>query len=57
MGNVLTRQTGKGKFDFYNCLRLLDTLIRHGLLKKDPTNPDKSRILVYRAASEDCPEG
>lgn len=35
----------------------MDTLIRHGLLKKDPTDPDKSRILVYRAASEDCPEG
>lgn len=57
MGNVLTRQTGKGKLDFYNCLRLLDTLIRHRLLQKDPTDHCKSRILVYRAASEDCPEG
>lgn len=35
----------------------MDTLIRHGILKKGPTDPDKSRILVYRAASEDCPEG
>ena len=57
MGNILTRQTGKGKLDFYNCLRLLDTLIRHRLLQKDPTDHCKSRILVYRAASEDCPEG
>lgn len=53
----MTRQTGKGKLDFYNCLRLLDTLIRHRLLQKDPTDHCKSRILVYRAASEDCPEG
>ena len=45
------------QLDFFNCLRLLDTLIQHKLLKKDPTDCDQSRILVYRAASADCPEG
>ena len=45
------------QLDFFNCLRLLDTLIQHKLLKKDPTDCDRSRILVYRAASADCPEG
>lgn len=45
------------QLDFFNCLRLLDTLIQHKLLKKDPTDRDQSRILVYRAVSADCPEG
>ncbi len=52
-----TENSGQEKLDFYNCLRLLDTLVINGLIKKDPNDPDKSRILVYRAASEDCPEG
>lgn len=55
MGNA--ENSMQEKLDFYNCLRLLDTLIVNGLLAKDPNDPDKSSILVYRAASEDCPEG
>lgn len=45
------------QLDFFNCLSLLDTLIQHKLLKKDPTDCDRSRILVYRAASANCPKG
>lgn len=32
-------------------------MIRHKILRKDPTDPVQLRILVYRKFSVDCPKG
>ncbi|WP_281692921.1 hypothetical protein [Agathobaculum desmolans] len=41
--------------NYFNCIRLLDTCVKVGLIKRDPD--DQNAILVYRSAGTIFPEG
>lgn len=43
------------ELDFYNCIRVIDTLIKGNVLMKDPNR--ENSVLIYRAGSEKHPEG
>lgn len=40
---------------FYECLQLLDVLIKHNIVLRDPNN--KNNVIIYRKAQGTNPEG